>query len=228
MFVKDKILFIMQTLSTSFNYLIFKNINEDKLISKFLNDSENVFDIGSNVGSFIFKVSRKNKKKYLKFHSFEPNKEIGVNYKKILRSNNHIIFENNYGIGSHQGKAKFYKNSLSSQSSLKKDKTRLGETVDVHEIEIDTIDNYCKDNSINKIGLLKIDVEGTEIDVLMSARNMLSKGNVNLIKIEIENQNINEVFTILYGYGYELIGITNQTYIKNKLKLADFYFKIKI
>ena len=40
-------------------------------------------------------------------------------------------------------------------------------------MDIDTIDNYCAENSIDHIHLLKIDIEGHELDVLSGARECL-------------------------------------------------------
>ena len=34
------------------------------------------------------------------------------------------------------------------------------------DVNTDTIDNYCKDNDIDCIDILKIDTEGSEIEVL--------------------------------------------------------------
>ena len=43
------------------------------------------------------------------------------------------------------------------------------------DVNTDTIDNYCKDNDIDCIDILKIDTEGSEIEVLEGAKNMLNK-----------------------------------------------------
>ena len=40
------------------------------------------------------------------------------------------------------------------------------------KVDIDTIDNYCAENSIDHIHLLKIDIEGHELDVLSGSKRM--------------------------------------------------------
>ena len=50
----------------------------------------------------------------------------------------------------------------------------LHETI---KVECTSIDHYIKTNNINKIDLLKIDVDGADFDVLMGAKNLLSSDN---------------------------------------------------
>ncbi len=51
-------------------------------------------------------------------------------------------------------------------------------------IETNTIDNYCSINNIKEIDILKIDVQGSEIEVLKGALDMLKNGRIKLIYIE--------------------------------------------
>ena len=47
-------------------------------------------------------------------------------------------------------------------------------------MECETIDSFCRSNSIDRIGLLKIDVEGAHFQVLEGASQMLSEGRVDV------------------------------------------------
>ena len=47
----------------------------------------------------------------------------------------------------------------------------------------DTLDNFCKKKKIKKIDILKIDVEGAEMDVLKGANKILN--NTNILQVEI-------------------------------------------
>ena len=51
------------------------------------------------------------------------------------------------------------------------------------KVKVDLLDNYCNEKKITKIDLLKIDVEGSEIDVLEGSSNILKNTNVLLIEI---------------------------------------------
>ena len=43
------------------------------------------------------------------------------------------------------------------------------------EVKTDTLDNYCEENNIDNIDILKIDTEGSELEVLEGAKNILKK-----------------------------------------------------
>ena len=63
------------------------------------------------------------------------------------------------------------------------------------------------------------------MEVLNSAKVLLSEKKVNIIKVEVSSENYYEVFKFLQNLGYSQIGINNQTYVENKLELADYFFK---
>ena len=56
------------------------------------------------------------------------------------------------------------------------------------EVKTTTIDDYCSDNNIDKIDVLKIDVEGYEYNVLQGARKMLESHSIEMIIFEISRQ----------------------------------------
>ena len=45
------------------------------------------------------------------------------------------------------------------------------------------MDNYCQKNKIKKIDVLKIDTEGSEVEVLEGAKNILKNTNILLIEV---------------------------------------------
>ena len=98
------------------------------------------------------------------------------------------------------------------------DETFLVETV--------RIDDFCQENDIDYIDILKIDTEGLELEVLTSALNMIKNKKIGIIKIEIDDR-INSILDLLINNGYKLVGITNTTYIENKLFVFDAYFQLQ-
>lgn len=220
MTLKNKLLFLFQNFLFSLNYIFFKNIDEIELIKENLNNNDVIFDVGSNVGSFTHLVSKHNKNIYLNFHTFEPNKDI--NFK--IKNKKHTLKQSKSAINLKHKKVKFYKSSISSQSSIKKDNNLIGKTIESYDVQSTTLDKYCEINNISHISLLKIDVEGSELDVLMSAKKLIENGDIKLIKIEINKNNLFQIFLFLNQNQYELLGITNLVYKNNKLQLADYYF----
>lgn len=99
-------------------------------------------------------------------------------------------------------------------------------TSEHEEIEAITLDYFVESNHINKIDLIKIDVEGFEMNVLRGMASLLKILKPDLL-IEINSntlaeQNINpkSVFQYLYDLGYSSYYIE-----KEGLKKTDSYIK---
>ena len=225
---KNKFLYLIQVLQFSINYLTNKNFNEKKLLGSVVDNEINVFDVGSNLGSYIKFVSNQNKDKIINFYSFEPNKNLIVDQKKIKLSTLHKLNINNVGVSNENTVKPFFKRNVSSQSSFleepqSKALNNLEETLLVETVRID---DFCLENDIDYIDILKIDTEGLELEVLTSAFNMIKNKKIGIIKIEIFDK-MNSIFNLLINNGYKLVGITNTTYIENKLFVFDAYFQCK-
>ncbi|OYR78617.1 hypothetical protein DJ77_00250 [Halorubrum ezzemoulense] len=81
------------------------------------------------------------------------------------------------------------------------------------EIETQTIEEYCDKREISEITLLKLDVEGHELDVLMGAENMISQQDIQFISFEFGGANIDtrtffqDYFYFFNKYGYHVYRI---------------------
>ncbi len=223
---KNKFLYLIQILQFSINYLTNKNFNEKKLVGSIVGNEINIFDVGSNLGSYIKFVSNQNKYKIINFYSFEPNRNLIEYQKKIKLSNLHKLNINNIGVSNENTVKPFFKRSVSSQSSfLKESQSKaLNNIEEILSVKTVRIDDFCIENDIDFIDILKIDTEGLETEVLTSALNMIKDKKIGIIKIEIDFR-INNIFDLLINNGYKLIGITNTTYIENKLFVFDAYFQ---
>ena len=179
--------------------IIVKNYNNGHIIFK--NKQLIVFDIGSYKGTFSKQLMNKfNKKKGVSFYLFDPLKKI-VNF-------NHNKFKNfnffDYALDSTKPTVKkFYLNNFlhASGSSLKgysfKDKqyrfsrnliaffiNPFKKMVKVIRVKTNNLDNFCKKKNIKNINILKIDTEGTELDVLNGSKKMIKKTDVLCIEIQ--------------------------------------------
>ena len=67
-----KILNFYQILNFTLSFLFNKKFNEVELIKKNIEESSNIFDIGSNLGNYIRFLTNKLTNFDLEFHSFEP------------------------------------------------------------------------------------------------------------------------------------------------------------
>ena len=150
-----------------------------------------VFDIGANTGNYSKLVNEFNP--MLTVYSFEPNpktfKELDKNSKK------HSFKPLNIGMSDKVGKMQLYdyvSRSGSSHASIYKEvfdhihkEKRLKYNIDVY-----TIDHFCKEKGIEQISLLKIDTEGHEFRVLQGAKKMLDEQRIHTIHFEFNEMNI--------------------------------------
>lgn len=151
-----------------------------------------IFDVGSNQGQFCEMLEQGLQGKSFLIHSFEPSKYTFNSLKSNLEKYSNIIF-NNIGIGKEIGELQLYYDKpgsgLASLSQRRLDHFdidfNLSETV-----IINTIDNYCAQHKIDRIDLLKLDIEGHELDALHGAVNMLKDQKINMISFEFGGCNI--------------------------------------
>tara|TARA_B110001450_G_scaffold239547_1_gene247519 strand:- start:11386 stop:12186 length:801 start_codon:yes stop_codon:yes gene_type:complete len=105
------------------------------------------------------------------FHFFEvDSRSISWFKEKYKEKKNFKIFEK--GLGATIGSLPVYGNVSMGWSSSVDPKIYNGSMLDWQEIgetEITTIEQYCKNSNINKIDLLKLDIEGMAREVLIAA-----------------------------------------------------------
>ncbi|HOV13179.1 MAG TPA: FkbM family methyltransferase [Spirochaetota bacterium] len=167
----------------------FSRLNKNNLV---------IFDVGANIGDYSFQLVSIFPASTI--YSFEPNP---TTYKNFL-SKNHYSNINIYemGLGSERSNKKLYSDGVLSQkatviSDIYKYIHKEVKDIIEYEIKIDTIDNFCKDNSIEKINFLKIDTEGLEYEILKGANNIIRNKNIDIIQFEFNSMNVSSrVFLI--------------------------------
>lgn len=81
------------------------------------------------------------------------------------------------GVWSKKDKLKFYLNENAGNSSLV---AAGGRVIATTEIEVDTLDNILEELGIDRVALIKMDIEGAEIEALKGMDRILSKDGVKL------------------------------------------------
>ena len=165
-----------------------------------------VFDVGANTGQFLNLVISKLGSAGYRIHCFEPSPQafatLSRNTSGIASSS---LVLNPIGLGREAGEVMLYFNEPGSQiASLTK--RRLGHLgIDFSKsqpIRIDTLEHYCEINNIPTIDLLKVDVEGHELDVLQGGgRRLFEKGAVKMVSFEFGGCNI-DTRTFFQDYFY--------------------------
>jgi len=154
-----------------------------------------IFDVGANKGQFLRLILQNVNVADVFIHCFEPGKETFRSLEESTARMDHFghIELNNVGIGSAPGYATLhYDESGSELASLTKRRLEhFGiEFSGSESVRIATIDSYCVEHAITRIHLLKLDIEGHELDALEGARTMLEARAIDVVAFEFGGCNI--------------------------------------
>ena len=182
----------------------------DLFLEKTKNEEFVFFDVGCNAGSFIRAVKEKNIN--AKIHAFEPHPYL-FKYLKEKYSNEII---NEKCVSNKDGNIIIHIPSVSVATSsiinrpLFQDMKSKQEIIEL-KTESVTIDSYMKNNKIENIDFIKIDVEGAEFFVFDGARKALKENKIICGQFEIgideSGYTFNDIKTLLNGYGYTVENI---------------------
>lgn len=209
----------LKKITNHFGYKISK-INKNPLqnenplvaIKESIKDKNDVvlFDVGANLGQTIRKM--KLEFPVSKIYAFEPSRGCYEILENNLDVENVQVFNN--AVGSGIGKIKFNEYSWSALSSILKRSFGSAQIMDSYDVDLITVDSFCKLNNIAKIDLLKTDTEGFELEVLKGASEMLGQNKIQFVYLEVffkENYigqgSFGDIYNFLIGKGFELVKI---------------------
>lgn len=162
-----------------------------------------IFDIGANVGQFAGIAKTVLKDNQYSIHCFEPGRYTFDQLKANIKDDKRFCL-NNIAMGKTvEASTLFYDEAGSGLASMtKRNLEHFGIDFSLSEsILVDTVDNYCERVRIDKIDLLKMDVEGHELDVLNGAARLLEERRINSILFEFGGCNI-DTRSFLQDYFY--------------------------
>lgn len=140
-------------------------------LKKYINNSSVVFDIGANTGLFTEEILSLYPK--AKLHLFEPVTEYFLQSLNKFQNNKNVTI-NNYALADKKDIVEMWvdRENLGWNTMVSKKRTYGMRSTNV---PMDTLDNYCSKNKIDKIDLIKIDVEGAEYRVIEGMKKTIKK-----------------------------------------------------
>lgn len=185
---------------------------------QYLREGMTVFDVGANVGELTLLFSRLVSTGEV--HAFEASQSTFNRLQTIChaaqKSNvvlNHLALSNENG----NIRLNVYEDALSAfNSQAARPMKNYGldiEPVGVEETPATTVDQYCEQNKIDRIDLLKIDVEGAEFQVMQGARRMLESRRIACLTFEFGQTTFDmgnrpsDIDALLNGAGYKIRNI---------------------
>ena len=169
-----------------------------------LKDGGTFLDVGANVGMFSMTVA--SHLENVEIHAFEP---VPANF--LVLSNNLTInnleakvISNNLAVGRSCGTISMAIDGQLSHVSVTEAESNLQTT----GINLVSLDDYCKSNNLTDVKLIKCDVEGFELDVVLGGKELIQSQKPSLI-LEIEekwtsryNYTAKDIFDVLETLGY--------------------------
>jgi len=198
-----------------------------------LNDIKTVIDIGSNKGQFSLLTRYYFPK--AKIYSFEPQGRILSKQKKIFSNDSNIKFFQ-MGLGNEKCNKKFYVTNREDSSSFLEPKNTYVETYKIKsfkKIKINKLENMINSDKLEKNVLVKLDVQGFELEVLKGAKKLLNK--IDYIITEMSYQNIyknqvvrSDLKLFLKKNNFVKVKNINITKFDKKLFQSDALFRKKL
>lgn len=181
-------------------------------IFRLLMPNETALDIGANIG-YITSLMANRVGKYGQVYCFEPNPKV---YEELLEtiSNQkwHHVTPSSLALSNESGSGFLVvKSDNTGEGHLIKDlnidTSNLVCSQTTYSINYSRLDEFAKFTNISQIDLIKIDVEGHELEVFKGAGEWISKGKVRDILFEEHRAYPNETTQFLESCGYKIFRI---------------------
>jgi FkbM family methyltransferase len=197
-----------------------------QVISDLLRPGMTFFDVGANMGQYTLMAAGLD----CKVHSFEPAPVmfgfLSGNVKQVadrVKINQLGLSDNDEPVTLHMAKP----HNVGSTSMRSDPTCASGESF---QVACETMDHYIERNGIAQVDVIKIDVEGAELNVLKGAEKLLSSPQRPAIVLEFEEEaqrrfgsSCAQLTSFLKAHGYELQRVTPQGVIPYVPKVPDDY-----
>lgn len=181
------------------DHFVYFGFNDEAFnnLMTFIKEDSIIVDVGANVGRFTLPFASKARNG--KVLSFEPDATSFSNLEKNCKLNS---FDNitlvNKGLGSKNASFQLFvvnKNNPGMNRILNDGSSHDS----CSEIEVVKLDDYLNQLNLDKVDVIKIDVEGFENEVIEGAREVIVKYKP-LLFVEMSNENLKE-----HGSSFELL-----------------------
>lgn len=149
-----------------------------RAIATLLQEDDTFFDVGANVGyySCVAATRLAKRHRHINIHAFEPNPDLVELLRKTFSINglSHTARIVATGLGEKSGELTLHRNDeLWGSSSFRKELAHTKKPNEV-KVPVTTLDAYCKEHKIEKVDVIKLDVEGYEDHVYAGMRYLVT------------------------------------------------------
>ncbi|MEO5718837.1 MAG: FkbM family methyltransferase [Chthoniobacterales bacterium] len=172
-------------------------------------ESEVVFDIGANAGIYSLAAAAANPQATV--NAFEPTPQVASHLRSTVSTNSlsDRIRVHELAVGAVSGTAalNFFSGERDDNEGMNF-VSATGVAVKSCPIAVVSLDDFCRRRGIERLDLVKIDVQGAEADVLTGAANLLSNQALGTLFLELnwsegEKCSATRVIELLRKAGYQ-------------------------
>lgn len=174
-----------------------------ELSSEFIaQENSTILDLGANIG--IYSISQGRRLKGGKIFAFEPNPIVFKRLKKNIAANNLFnIFAFNKAVTANTGSVQFcFSKKRTTQGRIIENNIGDCQNYDVESV---TLDDIVESENIKEVDILKIDVEGSEINVLKGGMKKALNLTKNIVLEYHSNELKDQVISILENKGFRKV-----------------------
>mgnify|MGYP001770616410 CR=1 FL=1 len=195
--------------NTIYNYGYYEK-NETQFLLRKVQAGQTVVDLGANVGYYTLILAQRVGINGM-VHSFEPDRK---NFRQLIE-NIHLnrlsnVVANQLAVSNNNGYVTLYSNS-DEHGGMKSFMQQFEHVYAQEKVETIRLDDYIKQNKIDKVDFIKSDIEGAEMLAFQGAENLLSSSNAPDIMLEINPIGLSklgfsdiELQKLLIDYGYKI------------------------
>ncbi len=200
-------------------------------------DVEIIFDVGAAIGDVGIRYSELFEQ--AKIFCFEPFEETYKTLVKRTRNREQIKTYNRALSNVNNERTSFYFNSFFPTNSLlqmsneytKYLSSRKMECLGSNPVITVALDDFCQENNIHKVDILKMDIQGGELQALQGAKKLLENHLIELIYTEVLFVSLYQkqcffwdLGCFLQQYDYRFYGMYNLAYGSKSMVCADAIF----
>jgi FkbM family methyltransferase len=180
-----------------------------------------IFDVGANVG--IYSLSAAVNNQHAMIHAFEPTPEVFATLQANLRRNHcDGVTTHNMAVGKTTGAVFLHRcrgvDGANEGMNYVSDVRERDSDIEIRRV---SLDDFCDQQGIQEIDLVKMDIEGNELQALQGAQNLLARKRINTLFLEINdwalaraNSKPADVIELLDRADYQLFRFVNREIIR--------------